>query len=108
MLLLILIFPTKVLATDIDELIGKGQNFLSKGDPLENVINVDASTFNIAIKFTIFCYHITTRINGKIVININTSTSNRCRRYVTAINHTIQITIEIHLLNAITSNGEYS
>ena len=41
MLLLILIFPTKVLATDIDELIGKGQNFLSKGDPLENVINVD-------------------------------------------------------------------
>ena len=41
MLLLILIFPTKVLATDIDELIGKGQNFLSKGDPLENVINVN-------------------------------------------------------------------
>ena len=30
-----------MLATDIDELIGKGQNFLSKGDPLENVINVN-------------------------------------------------------------------
>lgn len=41
MLLLILIFPTKVLATDIDKLIEKGQNFLSKGDPLENVIDVN-------------------------------------------------------------------
>lgn len=41
MLLLILIFPTKVLATDIDKLIEKGQNFLNKGDPLENVIDVN-------------------------------------------------------------------